>query len=100
MKPSKTFLQQLKQMDREYWFSLFIVIALSIVSFYTSFDGVTHYIATGDTEASWSESLFLGFMVFIIQLLLVFSLGRLSQPTAWRNKAVWLLMYFMGMGIS
>ena len=100
MKRSKTISERIRQLDSDYWLRISIVVVLSILSFYTSFDGVTRYIETDESQASFGAVFFLACLVIIIQLLLIMSLGKLSQSMSWQAKLKWLMMYLLGMLVS
>lgn len=51
-------------------------------------------------DASWGLLILLGFLVFLIQLLLIVALSRLTQRISLSNKISMLFLYFIAMGFS
>ncbi|MCK5917410.1 MAG: hypothetical protein KAG34_03240, partial [Cocleimonas sp.] len=69
IKNIKSFFKHVTLLDPQYSLNVTIVLLLSVVSFYTSFDGLRHYMFGNDSDnASWSLLVLLAFLVFLIQL--------------------------------
>jgi uncharacterized protein with PQ loop repeat len=101
IKKIKSFFKHVTLLDPQYSLNVTIVLLLSVVSFYTSFDGLRHYMFGNDTEnASWALLLLLAFLVFLIQLLLIVALMRLTQRISFSNKVSMLMLYMIAMGFS
>ena len=97
----KSFFKQVTLLDPQYSLNITIVLLLSVVSFYTSFDGLRHYMFGNNTEdASWALLILLAFLVFLIQLLLIVALMRLTQRISLSNKVSMLMLYMIAMGFS
>jgi hypothetical protein len=83
-----------------------IIVALSIISFITSFDGAISLAGISDSENNWSINIFLGFIVLMIQSLLIialfyfFNFFNLFDVRSWIPSLIWLFMYFSAMLIS
>ena len=86
--------------DRRHWLNVFIIIALSVISFYTSFDGLSNYVSTGEAGLSRGEWVFLAIIVVVIQLLLIVALNNLSRPISWGGKLMWVVLYMIAMSVS
>ncbi len=101
IKKIKNFFKQVTLLDPQYSLNITIVLLLSVVSFYTSFDGLRHYMFGNDSEnASGALLLLLAFLVFLIQLLLIVALMRLTQRISLGNKISMLMLYLIAMGLS
>ncbi len=97
----KSFFKHVTLLDPQYSLNMTIVLLLSVVSFYTSFDGLRHYMFGNNTnDASWALLVLLAFLVFLIQLLLIVALMRLTQRISLSNKVSMLLLYMIAMGFS
>ena len=101
IKQIKSFFKHVTLLDPQYSLNVTIVLLLSVVSFYTSYDGLRHYMFGNDTDnASWALLLLLAFLVFLIQLLLIVALMRLTQRISWGNKISMMMLYLIAMGFS
>ncbi|MCK5896001.1 MAG: hypothetical protein KAG20_04295, partial [Cocleimonas sp.] len=101
LKKIKRFFKHVTLLDPQYSLNVTIVLLLSVVSFYTSFDGLRHYMFGNDSEsAPWTLLLLLAFLVFLIQLLLIVALMRLTQRISLGNKVSMLMLYLIAMGFS
>ncbi len=100
-KQLKSLFKHVTLLDPQYSLNIVIVLLLSLVSFYTSYDGLRHYMF-GQTpqDASWGLLILLGFLVFLIQLLLIVALSRLTQRISLSNKVSMIFLYFIAMGFS
>jgi hypothetical protein len=87
-------------LDRRHLLNVVIIIALSIISFYTSFDGLSNYVSSGELGLSRSELVFLAVIVVIIQLLLIVALNNLSRHISWGGKMMWVVLYVIAMSVS
>lgn len=86
--------------DRRHWLNVFIIIALSVISFYTSFDGLSNYVSTGEAGLTRGEVIFLAIIVVVIQLLLIVALNNLSRGVSWGGKLMWIALYMIAMSVS
>ena len=86
--------------DRRHWLNVFIIVALSLISFYTSYDGLSNYVSTGESGLSHGEMAFLAIIVVVIQLLLIVALNNLSRGISWRGKLMWMVLYMIAMSVS
>ena len=101
IKQIKRFFKHITLLDPQYSLNVAIVLLLSLVSFYTSFDGLRHYMFGNNTDdASWALLVLLAFLVFLIQLLLIVALMRLTQRISFGNKASMFMLYLIAMGFS
>ncbi len=101
IKQIKSFFKHITLLDPQYSLNMTIVLLLSVVSFYTSFDGLRHYMFGNNSDnASWALLVLLAFLVFLIQLLLIVALMRLTQRISLTNKISMLLLYMIAMGFS
>ncbi|HIO93221.1 MAG TPA: hypothetical protein EYG68_10325 [Leucothrix mucor] len=87
-------------LDRRHWLNVFIIVALSVISFYTSFDGLSNYVSTGESGLSRGEMAFLAIIVVVIQLLLIVALNNLSRGISWSGKLMWVVLYMIAMSVS
>jgi len=100
-KQLKNLFKHVTLLDPQYSLNIVIVLLLSLVSFYTSYDGLRHYMfGQNPQDASWGLLILLGFLVFLIQLLLIVALSRLTQRISLSNKVSMLFLYFIAMGFS
>ncbi len=101
IKQLKSLFKHVTLLDPQYSLNILIVLLLSLVSFYTSYDGLRHYMfGQNPQDASWGLLILLGFLVFLIQLLLIVALSRLTQRISLSNKISMLFLYFIAMGFS
>jgi uncharacterized protein with PQ loop repeat len=101
IKQLKSLFKHVTLLDPQYSLNIVIVLLLSLVSFYTSYDGLRHYMfGQSPQDASWGLLILLGFLVFLIQLLLIVALSRLTQRISLSNKISMLFLYFIAMGFS
>ena len=101
IKQIKRFFKHITLLDPQYSLNVTIVLLLSLVSFYTSFDGLRHYMFGNNTDdASWALLVLLAFLVFLIQLLLIVALMRLTQRISLGNRASMFMLYLIAMGFS
>ena len=100
-KQLKSLFKHVTLLDPQYSLNIVIVLLLSLVSFYTSYDGLRHYMfGQNPQDASWGLLILLGFLVFLIQLLLIVALSRLTQRISLSNKVSMIFLYFIAMGFS
>ena len=100
MKSVDSIYQRILIMDSAYWLNVVIILALSILSFYTTFDGFSRYILTENKTTTVFEITFLIIVVVIIQLLLIVSLANLIRHKTWRGRLIWIILYMMTMLVS
>ncbi len=100
MKKLGSIYQRILVSDRAYWLNTLIIIALSILSFYTTFDGFSRYILVEDQTATGFEIIFLIIVVAIIQLLLIVSLSNLIRYKTWNGRSIWIALYIITMLVS
>lgn len=79
---------------------IILIILLSLVSFYTSFDGLRHFAFTSFDQKSKIGIVIIAVLVLSIQLFLVYSLHRVAKTTRFFTKARWIVPYFMMMLVS
>jgi len=77
-----------------------LIILLSVISFYTSYDGLVRFSFANPEEASWIGLCVLGLVVFCIQLVLVYSLRKMALSRRLLVKCRWLPLYILMMCIS
>ena len=77
-----------------------LIILLSVISFYTSYDGLVRFSFATPDEASWLNLSILGLVVFCIQLVLVYSLRKMALTRRLGVKFRWLPLYILMMCIS
>lgn len=77
-----------------------LIILLSVISFYTSYDGLVRFSFATPEEASLVSLLVLGLVVFCIQLVLVYSLRKMALSRRFMAKVRWLPLYVLMMCIS
>lgn len=77
-----------------------LIILLSVISFYTSYDGLVRFSFTTPEEASRISLAVLGLVVFCIQLVLVYALRKMALSRRWMAKVRWLPLYLLMMCIS
>ena len=77
-----------------------LIIILSIISFYTSYDGLVRFSFATPDEASWLNLTILALVVFCIQLVLVYSLRKMALSRRASVKFRWLPLYILMMCIS
>jgi uncharacterized protein with PQ loop repeat len=101
IKKIRSIFKHITLLDPQYSLNITIVLLLSVVSFYTSFDGLRHYMFGNEVEkASWALLLLLAFLVFLVQLLLIVALMRLTQRISFSNKVSMFMLYLIAMGFS
>ncbi|PWQ92793.1 hypothetical protein [Leucothrix pacifica] len=77
-----------------------LIILLSVISFYTSYDGLVRFSFATPEDASWISIVVLGLVVFCIQLVLVYSLRKMALSRRLLVKFRWLPLYVLMMCIS
>ncbi|PID45091.1 MAG: hypothetical protein CSB47_10060 [Proteobacteria bacterium] len=77
-----------------------LIILLSAISFYTSYDGLVRFSFATPEEASLVSLIVLGLVVFCIQLVLVYALRKMALSRRWMAKVRWLPLYMLMMSIS
>jgi len=77
-----------------------LIILLSVISFYTSYDGLVRFSFATPDEASWLNLSILALVVFCIQLVLVYSLRKMALSRRVSVKFRWLPLYILMMCIS
>ena len=77
-----------------------LIILLSVISFYTSYDGLVRFSFASPEDASWVSIAVLGLVVFCIQLVLVYSLRKMALSRRVMVKFRWVPLYILMMCIS
>ncbi len=77
-----------------------LILLLSLVSFYTSFDGLKLFALVDSNKNSTIGTLIIGVLVLSIQLFLVYSLHRLAKTKRFSVKLRWLVPYLLMMLVS
>ena len=77
-----------------------LIVLLSLVSFYTSFDGLRLFALVDSKKDSTIGILIIGVLVLSIQLFLVYSLHRVAKTKRFSVKARWIFPYIMMMLVS
>jgi len=77
-----------------------LIIMLSVISFYTSYDGLVRFSFASPEDASWLNLCILALVVFCIQLVLVYSLRKMGLTRRVGAKFRWLPLYILMMCIS
>ena len=77
-----------------------LIVLLSVISFYTSYDGLVRFSFATPEDASWVSIAVLGLVVFCIQLVLVYSLRKMALSRRVMVKFRWLPLYILMMCIS
>lgn len=77
-----------------------LIVLLSLVSFYTSFDGLKLFALVDSKKDSTIGILIIGVLVLSIQLFLVYSLHRVAKTKRFSVKARWIFPYIMMMLVS
>ncbi len=79
---------------------ILLIILLSIVSFYTSFDGLKQFAFASKESPSHVGIVIIAVLVLSIQLFLVYSLHRVAKTKQLKTRVAWLLPYLLTMLIS
>lgn len=77
-----------------------LIVLLSVVSFYTSFEGLKNFAFINIDNASRIGLIILGILVLCIQLFLVYSLHRMAKAKRFLPKIKWLAPYLIMMLVS
>ena len=77
-----------------------LIILLSVISFYTSYDGLVRFSFAKPEDATLLNLAILGLVVFCIQLVLVYSLRKMALSRRTSVKFRWLPLYILMMCIS
>ncbi len=77
-----------------------LIVLLSIISFYTSYDGLVRFSFARPEDATWLNLAILALVVFCIQLVLVYSLRKMGLTRRVGAKFRWLPLYILMMCIS
>jgi len=79
---------------------IILIILLSLVSFYTSFDGLKHFAFANFDQKSKVGIVIIAVLVISIQLFLVYSLHRVAKTRQFFTKARWIVPYLIMMLVS
>ncbi len=79
---------------------ILLIILLSIVSFYTSFDGLRQFAFASKESPSHVGIVIIAVLVLSIQLFLVYSLHRVAKTRQLKTRLAWLPPYLLTMLIS